>query len=307
MNTAVETETLKQIEALQQSGQDPFGDDEFDAPKDAAQESAADVSDADNPDADKAADEDATDKGGIKDDSANDAQDDGKQAEDEGFDEQSLRDIIDPQQAPIARYNAEIPKDHQHRRAELVKEKAELLKKLMDGDLDSDAYVAEELRISTALDDLTAQRIRAETLLEANQQQQQHEQAQAIQSLIRRAKSTIDYVTDAKAQRQFDAALSVILAGNEGEDSYVEMVEQAHRMVLSARGITQQADVKPTAAPPRKPDGQVPVTLRGIPAAATPNANGDIMDQIGRLAGQEYEDAFARLSPAQRARLLDED
>jgi len=46
--------------------------------------------------------------------------------------------------------------------------------------------------------------------------------------------------------------------------------------------------------------------LRNIPAASTPNANGNLLDEIGRLSGQAYQDAFAKLSPNQRKALLDE-
>ena len=56
----------------------------------------------------------------------------------------------------------------------------------------------------------------------------------------------------------------------------------------------------------RQPAEKAPVTLRGLPVAATPNSNGDVIEQMSRLSGQAYQDAFAKLSPQQRRSLVDE-
>jgi hypothetical protein len=74
-------------------------------------------------------------------------------------------------------------------------------------------------------------------------------------------------------------------------------------MVKAMRGIAVPQPNKPAAE--RKPAGEAPVTLRSLPSASTPNTGG-ILEQIGRLKGPAYEAAYAKLTPAQQAALLDE-
>jgi hypothetical protein len=47
------------------------------------------------------------------------------------------------------------------------------------------------------------------------------------------------------------------------------------------------------------------VTLRTLPSAATPNSGGNVLDNLSKLKGQAYQDAFAKLTPAQKAALTD--
>lgn len=183
-----------------------------------------------------------------------------------------------------------------------------LMKKLMDGEMDADEFAAEESRISDALEDLTAQRIRAETLQEANVQTQAVYQQREIQKLITKAKADVDYTTDTKAAKQFDMALNAISQDedNAGRD-YSELLTEAHKVVLALRGVVSKGTQVEDAIKSRIPEGKPPVTLRNLPAASTPNANGNMLDQIGRLKGQDYQDAYAKLTPAQKRTLLDTD
>ena len=205
-----------------------------------------------------------------------------------------------------ASYKTDMPADYKAQRGELMKQKAGLTKQLMDGEIDADAFAAEEARISDSLEDLTAQRIRAETLQEANAQTQANYQQAAIQRLITSSKAEVDYTADAKAQKQFDIALTAIGQDldNAGRD-YVDLISEAHKVVLALRGITSKGQQVADAIKSRIPDGNPPVTLRGLPTASTPNSNGDMLDQIGRLKGPAYEEAYAKLSPSQKRALLD--
>lgn len=293
--TPEEQKVLDDIKAAQEAGQDPFGDDEEivrELPDDKPSESSIEDADA-------------------ADGAENAAGEEGKSQE---IDEAALNDVLaDDEPAPaIPAYQAAVPEDYKAQRADLLKAKAEAMKKLMDGELDAEEFAVEESRISDALEELTAQRIRAETLIEANQQSQAAYQQRAIQRLVQQSKAQIDYTADAKAQRQFDTALQAISVDpdNAGKD-FADLLQEAHRVVLALRGIPVTkgeavASAVAKAATTRQPEGKPPVTLRNIPAASTPNANGDMLDQLGRLSGQEYEAAYARLSPAQKRALLDE-
>lgn len=279
MKTPEETRILTEIAAAKERGEDPFGDnDPIEAEAAPESESIAD------PDQAEEIPEEVT-------------------AEAE---QAPVEDAAQSEQAPTV-YQADVPADYKAQRAELLKEKAGLMKKLMDGEMDADEFAANEARVSDALEDLTAQRIRAETLQEANVQSQAQYQRKEIQKLIAKSKAEVDYAADAKAQKQFDMALQAVAsdADNAGLD-YAEILAQAHKVVLALRGVTSKGQAVEQAIKSRIPDVKVPVTLRSIPTAATPNANGNMLDQIGRLSGQAYQDAFAKLSPNQRKALLDE-
>lgn len=288
--TPEEQKVLDDIKAAEAAGLDPFGDDEElvrELPESNPQEEG---------------------QGGQG--SPSESHKPGAQE----LDEDALHAVLadDEIEAAVPAYQAAVPEDYKAQRTDLLKAKSEAMKKLMDGELDAEEFAVEESRISDALEELTAQRIRAETLIEANQQSQAAYQQRAIQRLVQQSKAQIDYTADAKAQRQFDTALQAISVDpdNTGKD-FADLLQEAHRVVLALRGIPVTkgeavASAVAKAATTRQPEGKPPVTLRNIPAASTPNANGDMLDQLGRLSGQEYEAAYARLSPAQKRALLDE-
>lgn len=287
MSTPEDLKALEAIAAAQAAGQDPFGDDE----------PLTVEADADEPAPEAAADtevEQAAADAPAADAPATEA----VQAEADPAPAAAI-----PEAAELPTYKAEVPQDYKAQRAELMKAKADAMKKLMDGEIDADTYAAEDARVSDALEDLAAARIRAETLQEANAQSQQAYQARAIQRLIANTKSEVDYAADATAQKQFDTSLQVLAAqpDNAGKD-FADLIEDAHKMVKAMRGI---AHAPKAPAADRKPAGDAPVTLRSLPSASTPNTGG-VIDQIARLKGPAYEAAYAKLTPAQQAALLDE-
>ena len=282
MSTPEDLKALEAIAAAQAAGQDPFGDDE----------PLTVEADADEPAPEAAAEPEAEQ-----------AAADAPAAEEDQAEADPAPAAASTEAAELPIYKAEVPQDYKAQRAELMKAKAEAMKKLMDGEIDADTYAAEDARVSDALEDLAAARIRAETLQEANAQSQQAYQARAIQRLIANTKSEVDYAADATAQKQFDTSLQVLAAqpDNAGKD-FADLIEDAHKMVKAMRGVQTPAKAP---APERKPAGDVPVTLRSLPSASTPNTGG-VIEQIARLKGPAYEAAYAKLTPAQQAALLDE-
>lgn len=290
MKTPEETRVLAEIEAAKSRGEDPFGDN--DEPEAVEQVPAT---------------ESIEDPDQVVETQETEVVDPEPEAEPAKQEEKPA----DPEparadQAPTI-YQTQQLTDYKAQRAELLKEKAGLMKKLIDGEIDADDFSANDARISDTLEDLTAQRIRAETLQEANVQSQAQYHRKEIQKLIAKSKAEIDYATDEKARKQFDIALQAVAADsdNAGKD-YSEIISEAHKVVLALRGVTSKGQVVEQAIKSRIPEGKPPVTLRSIPTAATANANGNMLDQIGRLTGQAYQDAFAKLSPTQRRALLDE-
>ena len=277
MSTPEDLKALEAIAAAEAAGQDPFGDDEPLTTEAAADEPAPDA-------VPKAAADTEAEQGAADAQAAEAAQ-------------------AEPEPAALPAYKAELPADHKAQRTELLQAKADAMRKLMDGEITAEEFATEEMRVTEALEDLAAARIRAETLQEANAQSQQAYQARAIQRLIANAKSEVDYAADATAQKQFDTSLQVLAAqpDNAGKD-FADLIEDAHKMVKAMRGV--QTPAKAPAAD-RRPAGDVPVTLRSLPSASTPNTGG-VIEQIARLKGPAYEAAYAKLTPAQQAALLDE-
>lgn len=277
MSNPKDQEVIAEIERVKAAGLDPFGDDELDNPTLEADEDPADEQDIDPENPDETTDETVT--------------------------EEAL--------APtVPTYTADIPADYQDQRTVLLKEKAEAMKKLMEGDLSSDDFAEIESRVSNALEDLTAQRIRAETLREANIQNQAAQQQAEIKKLIQSSKDEVDYLKDPRAQKQFDMALTLARQDSDNDGlGFDALVAQAHKMVMALRGVKSKPEQVADAviANARRPKEAAPVTLRGLPAAATANSNGSVTDQMGRLTGQAYQEAFAKLSPSQRRALVDEE
>lgn len=292
--TPEEQKTLAAIEAAKAAGQDPFGDDEpMGQEDDAPAEAAVAVAEA-QPDAGETP---AT--GAQEEVAATDATSPNPGEQADKVAPTVAQDTEQPMQ-----YQAELPADYPAKRAELVKAKADAMRKLLNGEVDADEFAAEDARISGELEELAAARIRAETLQDANRQASVLYQRQALKRLVTKVKGDVDYAADESARKQFDTALKVLAADGDGRD-FAELIDEAHAIVSARRGIaTAKA---PHAAPAtRKPDGTPPVTLRGIPSASTPNT-GSAVDQLARLKGPAYEAAYARLTPAQKASLLDGD
>lgn len=284
--TPEEQKTLAAIEAAKAAGQDPFGDDEPLGQEDGAPAEASDTPADEVPDA---ASTDAATPPVT-----------GEQADQ--VEPTAAHDTEQPMQ-----YQTELPADYPAKRAELTKAKADVMRKLLNGEVDADEFAAEDARISGELEELNAARIRAETLQDANRQASVLYQQQALKRLVAKVKGDVDYAADESARKQFDTALKVLAADGDGRD-FAELIDEAHAIVSARRGIAtaKKSAAEAPAAPTRKPDGTPPVTLRGIPSASTPNT-GSVVDQLARLKGPAYEAAYARLTPAQKASLLDGD
>lgn len=295
--TPEEQKTLAAIEAAKAAGQDPFGDDEpMGQEDDAPAEAAVAVAEA-QPDAGETP---AT--GAQEDVVATDATPPNPGEQADKVAPSAAQDTEQPMQ-----YQTELPADYPAKRAELVKAKADAMRKLLNGEVDADEFAAEDDRISGELEELSAARIRAETLQDANRQASVLYQQQALKRLVTKVKGDVDYAADESARKQFDTALKVLAADGDGRD-FAELIDEAHAIVSARRGIAtaKKSAAETPAAPTRKPDGTPPVTLRGIPSASTPNT-GSVVDQLARLKGPAYEAAYARLTPAQKASLLDGD
>lgn len=313
--TPEEQKTLDAIAAGQAAGEDVFGDNE----ELVRDEPTVDTGATTDPDDEAEAKTTTTAEEGE----GTTTPADGAATTTEALDEAALQEIADATEReasadplgidPPTRFNAEPPKDYKVQRDALTTEKATAMKQLMDGEIDAEQYAAIESGIADKLETLMAQRIRAETLQEANLQNDAAYTQRELRKLAKAVKAEVDY-SDPKAAKQFDLVLTAMQADpdNAGRD-YGDLIQDVHKTVAAMRGVqTKKADTTTTTtttsteAPNRSAGATPPVTLRNLPAAATPNAGGGVLDQMGRLHGPEYEAAFSKLTPQQRAVLLDE-
>lgn len=212
----------------------------------------------------------------------------------------------------LLQFKGEAPQDYKAQKAALMAQESTAFKQLMDGTIDADAYAAIKAEVSDKLEDLTAARIRAETLASATAQVQEISQQQVINNLVAKAKAAgeVDYQADATARVQWDAALSALQADpSNAQKPFAELAEMAHKTVALLRGVakpqqtpppqtaTQQA-AAPKPAPTRTPP-ETPVTLSGLPNAGS--ASEQTVDAVlSSLSGPEFEAAFDALPDAKK-------
>jgi hypothetical protein len=289
--TAAESEALKSIAAAEAAGRDPFGDDDTDeTTDDATPAQAATTTEA------EAGEEQAT---------TTEQQEAAAPAT-----EPTTEAVAEQPAAPVqTAYQAELPADLATKRAALMTEKAEALEKLMAGEVDAKEYAAIEVRVTGELETLSRAQATSEVLLTINQQNAAQESQRVIGQIIANTKPVLDYSKDATAQRQFDTAMQMLAADPaNAAKPYAELAGEANRTVLALRGLKLpgKTEAKETPKQTEREVPETPVTLRQVPAAATANAGGGVAEKLANLKGQQFEDAYAKLTPAQQAALLDE-
>jgi hypothetical protein len=294
--TQAEADVLAATAAAIAAGQDPFGDGDDEQPESTTTAAAAEEEGTTT----TAAGEDANGEKSGEEEVAGDE-------EDTDLTPEQLAAIAGeetPEPAPAPRYKTVDPADLQAQRAEQIGIKAKALKDLMDGVIEPEEYSRIETEVADKLEELAVQR----TLHEANVQTEQLTQEAELDKIIAAAKKAgeVDYRADPKAAKQFDTAMAMLAQDGE-KRTYAKLVEEAHQAVLAIRGIKPAAAPAPAATPaqPRE-NGKGPMTLRNVPAAETPNSGGGWKEQLAALSGQAYEEAFAKLSPGQRAELLND-
>jgi hypothetical protein len=289
--TAAEAAIIAATQAAVAAGKDPFGDDDDD--NSATVALLADGADADGAEGadDADADADQGDEPGTESDAA-DADLTAEQLE------AVAADASEASAAPeLPRFKAQSPAEFAQVRKDLLEKRAKAFKEYADGIIEPDEYSRIDSEVYDALEALTVQR----TLHEANAQSEVSTKNQVLDAIMVAAKAQgVDYTTDAQAAKRFDAEMA-LLEGDGVQRTYAEAANLAHRNVLAVRGIKAPTP----AAEPAKPraNGKPPLTLRDAPSAAVPNTGGGWQDQLDKLSGQDYEDAFSRLTPAQQAQL----
>lgn len=290
-NPLVSNETAKitdDIQAAQERGEDPFGDDEP-LVKNIPQST-----------------DDAND-GAAKDDQQADLVAVGA-ADDEGaIDQTALETVANDDAAARPIYDRPEARDFDTERKALRGSKAEMQKQWNDGELSDEQYAAKIGEVDDQLDALLTAKVKADTIDDLNRQAVIQTQTQVLQSVRDASKKAneLDY-TDAKVATAYDRMLGAVMADPEnGGKSFGELAQLAHEGLCAVRGVKRAAPASDVPRP-RRETPAVPTTLRGLPNAAASNTGGSRLEAVGRLTGPAYQEAFNKLSAAERATLLDE-
>ena len=222
-----------------------------------------------------------------------------------------------PEPAKLPTY--EVPtKDFAAERKTLRESRKEIQAKWDQGDLTDEELQTQLDAVDDQLETLTAEKVRADTLRDLNEQHAREAQAKidaefnaATAAIIKAAAASptakVDYLKDTAAQKQFDMALDMLGAdpANAGKTP-TQLVAEAHKAVLVIRGmpIGNAAPAPAPAAPAAPRPRDVPVTLGGLPNASQVPLQDETLAQASRLSGEDLENFLSRLPPAQQQRLL---
>ncbi len=258
------------------------------------------------------------------DDDADDEDDDGEDAEPvEGkaapkaddaeptrVDEQAAeaKPATDDVPAPVARYDDQLPSDYDDKIAALKARDAELRQRFRDGDIDIDERDAGLAEIAAEREQLLIQKATAETLARINEQNLRQAQADYERRFVERVKADgIDY-TQQRNINLFNTLLADLQEehGDKGRDW---LWNEAHKAVMRARGVplsraASQDPVADAKAKRKPPVDAAPTTLAQVPGSDGPGDVSDEFSDVLALDGLEFEEAIARMSPAQREKFM---
>jgi hypothetical protein len=204
-------------------------------------------------------------------------------------------------------YESPEARDFDAERKALRQSKADVQKQWSDGELSDEEYSAKTSEVDDKLDTLLTLKVQAETIENLNRQAVIQTQQQALQAISAASKKAgeLDY-SDAKVATAYDRMLGAVMADpDNGGKAFAELAQLAHDALCTTRGVKRSV-AQNTDAPKPRDTPKMPTTLRGLPNAASSNTGGDRLEMLGRLSGQAYQEAFNKLSPAEKASLLDE-
>lgn len=286
-----------------------------------------------------AEDDDSTpvgDAGGAGGDAGDgNADDDGDDGDDSGHGEQAGSDTgaqtqpgadtgspaavagsVEPAAGPA--YDARLPNDYEQQIKSLKELEAGLRQKFKDGEIDIEERDVGLAELSEHRERLVVARTKAEISQEMSQQSAATQWQNAInRALVEFAKPEnggIDYTNDPAKAQDWDQFVRVLAAKPEHADKSMDwFLQEAHKRNMALHGVERRAAAAPT--PPKDPlaDAKakrkapvagLPATLAHVPGSDGPGDVEDAFADVLALDGQAYEDAIARMSPAQREKFL---
>lgn len=300
---AADAQAMEQVTAARAAGEDPFGDFDNDSGGEAAAPAA---SPAPAPDATTAAELDPPEPTAAPAAAPTPPAPPPPPAAAPAPAPVPVEAAAPPPPAPL-QFKTRPATEIQAEQTALLDKKAKAFTEYSEGTMTPEAYAALDAEVMQGM-----MRIGSEmTLAQASAQSalQTSEQALALLKVTAKTEGQIDYDADPRAAKQFDAQVQALATDPDmAKLSDAEFFEKAHGMVLALRGISRTAAAPPPPAstpPPARADMKPSITLRDIPAAATPHTGGGVLEQLSRLSGLEFQDAVGAMPKGQRDAWLD--
>lgn len=292
-----EQETARTMNAAEEAGKDPFGDDLDD-----------------EVDSEVDSDDDDVDSEGGATDEAEEIPGDNVEGEDKPADEPAATDepaTAEPEPEAALEFKAEAPADADAKLTELRKQRLDARKKWSAGEIDEEELEALEAPIEQAMAEIRQQQSVAAAMEQANRQLQAKQQADAARAARVtvnriRAEGTaagLDYsqgddkTPPGEHAMEFDRQLQPLAADPKWvAKGFDAMAAEAHRKVLLLAG-----KAAPAPTPGARTAPKAPVTLRDVPGAARANEGSDtLIEQFKTATGKAAEKLWSRMTPAQQ-------
>lgn len=213
-------------------------------------------------------------------------------------------------------YQVSLPDDFNDQVKALDEREAELSRKFKAGEIEADEFLTENKAISGERSKLDRIATKAEIASEMGEQTELQRWNWTVERFMREVKKAegIDY----KAEQDgigvdLDAFVKVLANNPANADKPAEwFLQEAHKRTKALHGLTdkkpdanEKGDAKKKAAAERKPDtSKLPASLAQVPGGDGPGDVGDEFADIDKLDGLAYEQALAKMTPAQRERYL---
>ena len=218
---------------------------------------------------------------------------------------------------PVPRYEARLPEDFDAQVKALGEREADLKRQFKAGELAFEDFELARADVAASREALTIARTKAEISQEMTAQTAEQLWIHAVTSFMddtaRRepAAGGIDYRKDAQKAGDLDQFVRSLAARTEHAEKSMEwFLAEGHRRVLALHGLSAPPAKAPGSAhlealERRKPPLEAaPKTLATVPGGEGPgDVEGEFTDVLA-LEGYDYEQAIARMSPAQRERFL---
>lgn len=298
--SANDSDTVDTLDTLTPEERSAIEGDEYgDEDREIIKKIAGDASDDD-------ADEDEDDDDGDDDDVG-----------DAGYQPQEGKAVEPPADEPaqaaqpvVPRYEAQLPQDYDQQIAALKARDAELRQRFKDGDIDIDERDAGLAELAEQRERLLVLRAKAEISQEMAQQTAAQQWQATINAFVAKAARDdgVDYRKDAALANDWDQFVRVLAAKPEHADKSMEwFLAEAHKRVMALYGLAKPAPKDPLAdakAKRKPPVDAAPTTLAQVPGSDGPGDVSNEFSDVLALDGLEFEEAIARMSPAQREKFL---
>lgn len=212
--------------------------------------------------------------------------------------------------APMVRYDAKMPEDLETKLTDIDTRRKEAAAKFKEGEIDFDAYTAENDALMAERATLDRHVTKAEIAEEITTQNAVADWNAAIGRQIAKAlkEDGIDYNKDAAKGKDLDNAVKLLASDPaNGDKSYDWYLAEGHAMVKAKHRIPDRvAGDAPGKPAPRTPPAaaSIPKTLAQVPGGQGPGDVADEFAELDRLSGIEYEVALAKLTPAMREKYV---